>query len=121
MSRRFAQDRGTWSGHHSDAALPERPFLINSTAYSNTTPRRTSANPAPRVTMTQGGIKRDTASTTSFSEGNPDKPFLLTTRPSTATSKMPPVPLIKVASSSSSSFSTAAARAALGAYPHAVQ
>jgi len=61
------------------------------------------------------GSALDTASTISCSEGNPVRAFLLTTRPSTATSKTPPLPLMSWASTSSSSFSAAAARAALGA------
>ena len=57
----------------------------------------------------------DTASTISFSDGKPASAFWLTTTPSTAISKIPPLPFTSVASTSSSLFSAAAARAARGA------
>jgi len=55
---------------------------------------------------------RETASTTSWSDGKPNAPLEATTLPSTATSKMPECPLTRLDSTSSCFFSAAAARVA---------
>lgn len=63
----------------------------------------------------------ETASTMVLSSGNWPNDFFATTTPSTAISKMPFEPLMSSAFRSNSDSSAAAARAALGAYPQAVQ
>ena len=87
--------------------------------------RRLSSLPRSRAKARPAGLSGPapcrTASTTSTSVGKPFMPFLATTLPSTATSKMPPLPGMRSDSIPRVCFSSAAARVARGRYPQTLQ